>query len=243
MISVCLAAYNGEKFIQEQIESILNQLDGSDELIISDNGSKDKTINIISNIGDQRIKLIHSKRTNSKTGSINNNFHNSISLAQGDIILLSDQDDVWLPGKVKLFREQLYLNDLVLSDCIVVDSNLNTVRKSYFNDKELKLSFISTIIKNPFLGCCMGFKRSLLKEFGEIPKSRFVAHDIWIGLNAFNKRNSIGVINQPLLLYRKHEESVTSSGLKSQNNILYKIYYRLVIIVHLIIWKTRRFFN
>lgn len=89
MISVCMATYNGTKYIQEQINSILSQFGENDELVISDDGSKDDTCSIISSYQDSLIKLLFNK---GKHGFIGN-FENALSQCKGDYIFLSDQDD------------------------------------------------------------------------------------------------------------------------------------------------------
>lgn len=100
MISVCMACYNGQKYIRQQIDSILSQLKENDELIISDDGSKDLTCEIVLSYHDPRIKLLH----NTKEHGFIGNFENALRCAKGDIIFLSDQDDVW--KKIK-FRKSL----------------------------------------------------------------------------------------------------------------------------------------
>ena len=96
MISVCMATYNGERFIVGQIRSILSQLNADDELIISDDGSTDDTTILIEGIGDKRITLL-----NGGFHSPIKNFENAIKHAKGDVVYLSDQDDLWLPGRVE----------------------------------------------------------------------------------------------------------------------------------------------
>ncbi len=96
MISVCMATYNGEKYIERQLDSILAQLKENDELIISDDGSTDRTAEILARYGtDKRIRILH--------GSFHSpiyNFENAIKQAQGDYIFMADQDDIWLPGRI-----------------------------------------------------------------------------------------------------------------------------------------------
>ena len=99
-ISVCMAVYNGEKYIREQIASILGQLAPGDELIISDDGSSDGTLDEARAFGDARIRLLANQLDRGYSG----NFENAIRHAGGDIIFLSDQDDVWLPGRVEKMR-------------------------------------------------------------------------------------------------------------------------------------------
>ena len=119
MISVCMATYNGEKYIREQMDSILQQLGEGDELIISDDLSSDKTVEIIKSYKDKRIKLyIHGDNH----GFVRN-FENALVHADGDIIFLSDQDDIWMPDKVKVTIAALANCDFTVSDCITINEN------------------------------------------------------------------------------------------------------------------------
>ena len=102
MISVCMATYNGENFIKEQIDSILPQLSDDDEIVISDDGSTDKTVDIIENYGDSRIKLL---KYNSFRSTIYN-LENALKDSKGDVIFLCDQDDKWNEDKVNICLER-----------------------------------------------------------------------------------------------------------------------------------------
>ena len=97
-VSVAMATYNGEKYLKEQIESILCNLNENDELVISDDGSTDNTKIIIENFqkNDKRIKLFDGPKN-----GVKQNFNNAIEKCQGEYIFLADQDDVWLEGKVE----------------------------------------------------------------------------------------------------------------------------------------------
>ena len=103
-ISVCIATYNGEKYIKEQLESIIHQLGEYDEIIISDDGSNDKTIQIIENFKDTRIKIFNhspNRKTKYKFDLTTRNIENALSKAKGDFIFLADQDDIWIKNKVE----------------------------------------------------------------------------------------------------------------------------------------------
>ena len=95
-ISVCMAAYNGENYIEKQISSILCQLKPDDELVIVDDCSKDRTINVIKNFNDSRIKLLKNKFNYGVVAT----FERALSAAEGNIIFLSDQDDEWIDNKL-----------------------------------------------------------------------------------------------------------------------------------------------
>lgn len=98
MISVCLATYNGQQYILEQLQTILPQLSEDDEIIISDDNSTDNTVNLIKSINDNRIKIFINK---SGKRIYTKNFENAINHSLGDFIFLCDQDDVWMPNKVE----------------------------------------------------------------------------------------------------------------------------------------------
>src|SRR5579871_1607034 len=110
MISVCMATYNGERYILKQLQSIISQLSENDEIVISDDSSTDNTINIIKSFNDSRIRLYE----NNKFGSPIFNLENALKHAKNDFIFLSDQDDLWESNKVKTLVEKLNQYDLVL---------------------------------------------------------------------------------------------------------------------------------
>ena len=160
MISVCVATYNGEKFIREQIDSILCQLSSDDEIIVSDDGSTDGTIVIINCIGDKRIRIIEGPRKHSPTF----NFENALKEAKGDYIFLADQDDVWKTNKVEVCMKWLQKYDCVVSDAEVTDSNLNPLYPSLYAIMQVRQGHIyNTVWKNGYTGCCMAFRRNILE--------------------------------------------------------------------------------
>lgn len=109
-VSVAMATYNGEKYLEQQIDSILMQLGSDDELIISDDHSSDRTVAIIEKYinNDHRVKLF----MNEESG-VTSNFENAIKRTQNEIIFLSDQDDVWKPEKVSTVKG--YYKKILLS--------------------------------------------------------------------------------------------------------------------------------
>ena len=225
-----MATYNGEKYIKEQIDSILPQLGEGDELVISDDGSADRTVEIIESYKDPRIRLYHHVKKSSKylIDYSTHNFENAISHAKGQYIFLSDQDDVWLPEKVDRMIKALEHYEVVVSDCLVVDESLNEIAPSYFSKVHAKNGMIRNIIKSSYIGCCMAFRREILNEAFPFPKSG-VGHDLWIALIGSMYYN-VFLLPEPLLLYRKHGNNVTPSGMKSNYSLGYRISYRLLIV-------------
>ena len=145
MISVCMATYNGGKHIREQIESILPQLSLNDEIIISDDGSNDETVKIINSFNDKRIKLFFNQRKkefNSRHALVTSNFENALKNAQGDIIFLSDQDDVWRDDKVKIYVDSLKDYHVVMSNYDVIDSNGVIKEKQYYKSNPISENLI-----------------------------------------------------------------------------------------------------
>lgn len=229
-ISVCMATYNGEQYIQQQLTSILTQLKENDEIIISDDGSTDKTLEIIHSINDKRIKVYHHIKTKQSfiLDYTTRNYEHALSLATGDIIFLADQDDVWLPGKVERMSKELEKVMLTISDCFVSDNNLNIINKSYFEMINIHLGAWKNIIRQTMLGCCMAFRRELLTKALPFPPTK-VGHDLWLVIVA-SHYYKVSRINETLSIYRRHHSTVTSSAGDSPYSIFFKINYRFYII-------------
>ncbi|MBK8396355.1 MAG: glycosyltransferase family 2 protein [Leptospiraceae bacterium] len=229
MISVCIATFNGEKYIKEQLESILYQLENSDEVIISDDHSSDKTIEIIKSLKDGRIKIL----LNEKGKGYTRNFENALEKVQGEIIFLSDQDDVWLENKVKYCLEVLNEYDFVVHDGKIVNSDLIELHSSIFNFRNAKRGFVNNFISIKYLGCCMAFKKKVLYKALPFPKNQIlVTHDSWITLLS-EMYFKVAFINKSLILYRRHENNVSLGGSKGTNSILKKSIIRLYTLYHL----------
>ncbi|WP_394775110.1 glycosyltransferase family 2 protein [Flavobacterium sp.] len=225
-ISVCIATYNGGKFIKEQLDSILLQLNTSDEIIISDDGSSDNTLEILESYNDSRIKIFRNSFRN-----IILNFEFALKQAKGDYIFLSDQDDVWLPNKVKVFLYSLTSYDVVVSNCKVVNANLEIINESFFQLNNSKKGLLSNLIKNSYLGCCLAFKKEVLIKALPFPKT-IPMHDIWLGFvsELFFKSK---FIEEPLLLYRRHGKNESPTAENSPYNLFLKLKFRLNIIKYL----------
>ncbi len=226
MISVCMAVYNGERFIKEQIDSILPQLQPNDELIISDDGSNDRTLAIIASIKDERIKLHHSNRNN-----IIRNFENALKRAKGDVIFLSDQDDIWHPSKVDECLHYLQRHLLVFSNLEVFTKNISNTKK-FYDTQTPKTGILRNIIKNHYIGATMAFNKDVLAKALPFPKGIYM-HDIWLAMVA-ESMGSTYFIEKPLIYYRRHADNASETGEKSSNTFLKKIDMRIRLTYHLI---------
>lgn len=233
MISVCMATYNGERFIKQQIDSILSQLSSDDELIISDDGSSDNTIKFISEYNDSRIKLLHhsekldvSKCKYAKGFYLaSSNFENALRVSKGDYIFLSDQDDVFSANKISVCMEELKKVDFVQHNFCLIDENGKLIDNNCFGNRRFSKGIFANLYKRPFVGCCMAFKRSVLNSVLPFPKY-LIGHDLWIGVLACTLFNG-KFIERELLQRRKHSNNVSPATSGSGNSLIFKIAYRI----------------
>lgn len=234
-ISVCMATFNGEKFVFKQVDSILAQLRKCDELIISDDGSSDKTIQILESFHDDRITILQNQFRHGFVG----NFENALCHAKGDYIFLSDQDDVWKSNKVVKMMQALDVYELVIHDAELIDGFGNTLGKNYYATMHKHTGFLMNLWKTRWLGCCMAFRREVLDYCLPFPPN-IVAHDYWIGM--------LGMLNfkycfmdDILICYRRHGDNVSPSSEKSNNSLFYKIYTKrfhlIIAIIERVLFK------
>ena len=205
MISVCIATYNGEPFIAAQLESIVAQLSPDDEIIISDDGSTDRTLEVVQALDYPCVRILHHE---GEHGYVSN-FENALRAARGDVIFLSDQDDLWKPGKVERCCEALKEVDLVVSDACLTDADGKEIAPSFFALRKPKQGLAGNLVKFGYLGCCMAFRRHVLTKALPFPPNRkFCTHDNWLMLvaEAFFKTR---VLNEPLVAYRRHTENAS----------------------------------
>ena len=229
MISVCIATYNGERYIRQQIESIVCQLNVDDEIIVSDDGSTDGTLDIVKGIGDKRIKIIEGPGRKSPIL----NFECALKASKGDFIFLSDQDDIWKPDKVEICMKWLKTYHCVVSDAEVTDNSLKPLYPSLYAIMQVRQGRIyNTIWKNGYTGCCMAFRRDVVEASLPFPKD-IPMHDIWIGNVAAYKYNVIFIPDR-LIHFRRHENTISCNGKGSKFTIWQQMKFRLNIIKNII---------
>lgn len=233
MISVCIATYNGARYIGEQLASILKQLSAEDEVVVSDDGSTDGTLDIVRSLNDRRIRIVDGPRRHSPTL----NFEWALRNAKGDYVFLADQDDVWLEGKVRRCVEELQKCDCVVSDARVTDSCLNTTSESLFKLMHVRRGRLSNLLwRNGYTGCCMAFKREVLSKALPFPTD-IPMHDIWIGnVAAFCGR--LRFIDDRLLLFRRHDATASCNGKGSTFSLWQKLMFRLHTLKNIVKLKT-----
>ena len=236
-ISVCIPTYNGALYIEEQLRSIISQLRPDDEIIISDDHSTDSTIQKLIDLKEPRIKIFTNKGTR---GPIYN-AESALKHAKGDLIFLSDQDDVWYPEKIAVMMPFLENYNLVISDATVIDRSGNIIYPSFFSVNKSAKGFLRNWYRNSFLGCCMAFDRGILNYVIPFPAG-IAMHDIWIGLNAA----LIGkyyLLPKPLIHYRRHGNNASPTAEKSGFTVSYMIWYRLYMMYHIVLRRLQHAFK
>lgn len=225
-----MATYNGEKYIAEQLDSILSQLGEYDEVIISDDSFNDATVEIIKSYNDNRIKIFK----NTKEKGYTRNFENALEKASGDIIFLSDQDDIWVENKVKKMTKILENYDFVVSDNSIVNEKLEVISKSHFEVYKTSKGFIRNLLLPRYVGACMAFKKNILEKSLPFPENaKLCAHDYWISLIA-EMYFKCYKLDEQLLLYRRHGANASSGGEKSKNSLKHKLQVRFYTLIHLL---------
>ena len=219
-VDILLATYNGEKYLREQIDSILNQTHTEFRLLISDDGSTDGTREILKEYKekDGRIDVFFQENN---LGVVKN-FEFLLEKVEAKYYMFSDQDDIWKETKIEKSLNKIEEGyDLVYSDLEVVDENLNVIYSSYwklkgiYNKIKKYNNFESLYLNNFVTGCTMISKKELINSFMPLPNtSKFVLHDYWISL-IISQNGKIAYIEEPLIKYRQHKNNKVGSKKKS----------------------------
>jgi glycosyltransferase involved in cell wall biosynthesis len=238
-VSVCMATYQGERYVEKQLRSILAQLGANDEVIVVDDCSRDRTVEVIESVADPRIRLFRNPVNRREVYS----FGRAIEIATGDIVFLSDQDDVWLPGRVRLMIDRLQKSDAALITSnfewmdaderpldVAFDGVSSTASAHHF--RNIADIFIG---KTNYFGCAMAFKRELIRLIAPIP-SYVESHDLWIALAA-NQIGSNLHIDDKTLRKRRHESNTTRTI--SSRSLFLKLRARLIFARSMIDLSTR----
>lgn len=232
-VDILLATYNGEKYIKEQVESILNQTYENIQIIISDDCSTDKTRQVLKEYeNNEKIKIFYQEKN---LGYVKN-FEFLLKQVESNLYMLSDQDDVWKKEKVEKSVEKIESEklDLVFGDLEVVDENLNTLYKSYnrymhliHKIKKYQKDYRLQYLYNCMTGCTIISRKNWIDKVLPFPtNSKYMIHDYWLGL-VIALNGKVGYIEEPYILYRQHgknqvgskKASKTASKLEKVRNI------------------------
>jgi glycosyltransferase involved in cell wall biosynthesis len=222
-ISVCMPTYNGARYIREQIESILPQLSPDDELVVSDDGSKDATLEVIAAFHDPRIKVVQ----RAEAPGCAPNTENALRQASGDIVFLADQDDVWLKDKVRIMVGALDSCDLVVSDGYPTDGDLKVTHESIHGQRKASTNrWLAMVLRSPYIGCCMAFRRRVLDTCLPFPPiAAQIGHDVWLG-NLCALRYRVTFIPDKLIYYRRHGNTASYVMRKSPYSAWHRVRVR-----------------
>lgn len=221
-IDILMASYNSEKYIESQINSILNQTCNDYHIYINDDISTDNTLNILQNYKKQ-YNNIFSINQNSKRLGVKENFSVLMDKSSADYIMFSDHDDVWFNNKIEItYNEMAALEKkysasvplLVFTDKTVTDSSLNVINSSHNKSEKLNtksISFNRLLMGNIISGCTIMINKPLKEICGYINRNA-IMHDYWIALTAA-AFGYISYINKPTMYYRQHNNN--SLGAKS----------------------------
>ncbi|AMO19478.1 glycosyltransferase family 2 protein [Flavobacterium columnare] len=213
-VSVALCTYNGEKFINEQINSILKQSKKVDEIIICDDCSTDQTMSILKEykLKHPNIFKIFKNETNLRSVK---NFEKAIQLCSGDLIFLSDQDDIWSPNKVHdyilFFKNNPEIN-VIASNGYCIDENSKSHEKyaiwdvpHFLENKGIEFNFhrLISLSGNIATGASMAFKKEIIPDIIPFPTIQNFHHDEWIAIVSSSK-NQFAFLHNKYFYYRIH---------------------------------------
>lgn len=217
-VSVCMATYKGEPFVREQLESILVQLGADDEVVVVDDASPDGTAEAVEGIGDPRVRLV---RANSNKGYVRT-FEHAVNLSSGEFIFLSDQDDVWMPGRVELMLKALETHMVVASNFDMHGSAPRPwIPRLRSSDSGRHLANLAALLVGyrAYYGCGMALRRQGLDYFIPVPRYVRESHDLWLAICG-NVVGSIAHLDESTIYRRLHEENQTPAGFRSLPKIV-----------------------
>lgn len=219
-VDIVLATYNGEKYLAQQLDSIIAQSYTNWQLLISDDGSSDKTLSIIEKYtkADERILLVNKSRQ----GGVVQNFSKALEFVTSDYIMFSDQDDYWLPEKIAHLKGMLDEKEkltgnvplLVFSDLIVVDESLKILMPSFFIGTGLNpaYNFDTRFLlwRSSVYGCTVMFNKALYDVATPFVHEAVVMHDQWFALKA-NLTGHVLYSKESHVYYRQHDNNVVGA--------------------------------
>ena len=232
-IAILMATYNGERYLREQIDSILSQSSKQWHLYIHDDGSTDGTLEILNNYAEKHPEWVTVMDYPSQGGALQN-FMSLLEKVEADYYMFSDQDDVWHPTKVKLSYQAMKAQEaqypdkpiIVHSDVRVVDGDLKLLHPSYRQYghiyPEAVKDFKSCVI-NITLGCAMLFNRKSREVSLDRPWKHALMHDGWVTTRTFAEEGIVYAMPEALLEYRNHGDNTVGATDGSRFTLGYRL--------------------
>ena len=228
-----MATYNGDKFIRAQIESILEQIGKNDELIILDDGSSDNTCEIIQEYARKYDNVFVFDGPHK--GYIEN-FQFLLSKTKNDLVMISDQDDIWEKNKVEKIKKVFDSNRdiwVVIHDASFINKSGVKLEGTIFRERNAKSGFLNNLIKSMYYGCCMTLSREYVDFILPFPYT-VAAYDQWIGLYAEYKKKTF-VLNESLIKHRLHDNNQSI-----KRSMIYRIWFRYIMLKYVISLEHRK---
>lgn len=223
-VSVCMATYNGEAYLRDQLDSILVELEPQDEVVVVDDGSSDGTISLLRTVGDPRVRVYEHAHNRGYVRT----FEEALGRATGDVLMLADQDDVWIPGRRALFVAALERASVAASNLVQLGSEapltppvpgiawrLRSAQSTHAVRNELKI--LAGIA--PYFGCAMALRRDAVDRVLPFPSFLTESHDLWIATFA-NVHRTLEHIESPTVRRRLHRDNASPPRPRSFFKIL-----------------------
>jgi|SaaInlStandDraft_4_1057021.scaffolds.fasta_scaffold14526_2 glycosyltransferase involved in cell wall biosynthesis len=214
-IAILLATYNGEHYLAEQIDSILRQSFTDWRLYIHDDGSTDRTLDIIKKYSKDHPKNIYHLDDGVIFKNPQGNFLHLLNSVQADWYLFCDQDDFWVENKISSLVDSLKsdpnttIPSLAFSDASIVDQSLSLIHPSLLRNNRtyanLEIMKRNLIFRNCVTGCTMMINNSAKNMTLKYPSKNIVMHDWWLALVVLFSNGKFIFIDKPLVLYRQHD--------------------------------------
>lgn len=219
-VSVCMATRNGERYLELQLRSIVMQLQPGDELVISDDSSTDRTVEILRRYEGPQVRLFLGNRFFNPIG----NFEHCLRQARHDILVLADQDDVWLDNRLTVVRQcmsgrtdQVYA---VMTDADMIGADGQLMGTTLFHHFRARKGVLRNLFWNCYTGCAMAVSRPLFERASPFPQG-IPMHDAWLGLLA----DALGAVElrpEKTLLYRRHQANASGWRWRPVQQILWR---------------------
>jgi len=214
-ISIAMATYNGEKYLKEQLDSFLAQTRQPDELVVTDDCSDDHTVAMIEAFAREAPFEVRCYVNDENLGFVGN-FSRALSLCMGDLVFLSDQDDVWFENKIEQIETIAQEDDyslLFINDTVLADARLETTGLTKLG--QMRSGGLSESLFT--MGACLAVRRKLLDMCLPIPQEHN-SHDVWLSSFAENLGRK-RIVNIPLQYYRRHDRNASYTPSSGFNQI------------------------